>query len=286
MPLTVNQLLLGRTLSSPPPGDVNLEGNHRASRKYLEHLTQAWWKLWMQQGFPTLLPYSRYKDTKRHQNLQVNDVCLVKYETKVAATYRLCRVSKVFPSEEGVVQTVEVQLRNRKVTKRHQPVKNLLTAVLRLVLLVPADEGQPRAQVQQEQAEVHAMSKSSGQPSQMRSANDHFGREEQQEELCTKVICHSSPPNSYPVNFLPLMQSFPMCGSTYVPGGMCHLNPAAQEFQPRPPGGLNWGPAWQQSSLQPACFSSQSWPWQQGFCGVGPWPCTPSFRPAFGVAPY
>ena len=108
VPLTVNQLLLGRTSSSPPPQDVNLEGNHRASRKYLEHLTQAWWKLWMQQGFPTLLPYSRYKDTKRHQNLQVDDVCLVKYETKVMATYRLCRVSKLFTSEEGVVRTVEV----------------------------------------------------------------------------------------------------------------------------------------------------------------------------------
>ena len=103
VPLTINQLLLGRTSSSPPPEDVNLGGNPCASRKYLENLTQAWWKLWMQQGFPTLLPYSRYKDTKRHQNLQVNDICLIKYETKVVATYRLCRVSKVFPSEEGVI---------------------------------------------------------------------------------------------------------------------------------------------------------------------------------------
>ena len=64
----------------------------------------------MQQGFLTLLPYSRLKDTKRHHNLQVDDICLIRYETKVAATYRLCHVLKVFPSEEGVVQTVEVQL--------------------------------------------------------------------------------------------------------------------------------------------------------------------------------
>merc|ERR1712082_349927 len=103
VPLTVNQLLLGRTSSLPPPEDVNLGGNPRASRKYLENLTQAWCKLWMQQGFPTLLPYSRFKDTKRHQNLQVNDICLIWYETKVAATYRLSRVLKVFPSEGGMV---------------------------------------------------------------------------------------------------------------------------------------------------------------------------------------
>ena len=86
VPLTVNQLLLGRTSSSPPPETVATGGNPRDSRKYLENLTQAWWKLWEQQAFPSLLPYSRFEDTNRHQNLQVDDVCLIKYETKVAAT--------------------------------------------------------------------------------------------------------------------------------------------------------------------------------------------------------
>ena len=83
----------------------------------------------MEQGFPTLLPYYKYKDSKRHQNLQVNDVCLIKYETKVALTYRLCRVSKLMHSEEGIVRTVEVQLGNRKLSKKNPPVKNLVTAV-------------------------------------------------------------------------------------------------------------------------------------------------------------
>ena len=38
------------------------------------------------------------------------------------------------------VRTVEVQLGNKKPTKRNQPAKDLVTAVQRLVLLVPADE--------------------------------------------------------------------------------------------------------------------------------------------------
>ena len=46
------------------------------------------------------------------------------------------------PSEEGIVRTVEVQLGNRKVSKKNPPVKSLVTAVQRLVLLVPADEEQ------------------------------------------------------------------------------------------------------------------------------------------------
>ena len=121
----------------------------------------------------------------------------------------------------------------------------------------------------------------------MGSANDHLGREEQkEEEVSTKVIYPSYHASSSYVNFAPLMQTFPMCGPTSMPGVMCHLNPAAQEFLPRPPGGFNWGPAWQQSSLQQACYPSQTWLGQQGFLGVGPWPCTPSFGPAFGVAVY
>ena len=107
---------------------------------YLHNLTQRWWKLWMEQGFPTLLPYYKYKDTKRHENLQVDDICLIKYETKVASTYRLCRVIKLLPSADGLVRTVEVRLGNKKPTRRNLPGKDLVTAVQRLVLLVPADE--------------------------------------------------------------------------------------------------------------------------------------------------
>ena len=43
-------------------------------------------------------------------------------------------------SEEGIVSTVEVQLGNRKVSRKNPLVKNLVTAVQRLVLLVPAEE--------------------------------------------------------------------------------------------------------------------------------------------------
>merc|ERR1712101_90889 len=112
VPLTVNQLLLGCTSSSPPP-DLEMPGeNYHAAKTYLDSLTQMWWNLWMEQGFPTLLPYYKYKDTKHHQNLRVNDICLIKYETKVASTYRLCRVIKLLPSADGLVRTVEVRLSN------------------------------------------------------------------------------------------------------------------------------------------------------------------------------
>merc|ERR1711942_110857 len=145
VPITVNQLLLGRTSSLPPPDDVNLGENYCASNEYLENLTQMWWKLWMEQGFPTLLPYYKYKDSKRHQNLQVNDVCLIKYKTKVTSTYRLCRVNKLLTSADGLMRSVEVRLGKKKHSKRNLPSECLVTAIQRLVLLVPVGELQPSA---------------------------------------------------------------------------------------------------------------------------------------------
>ena len=118
VPLTVNQLLLGRTSSAPPSESATTAGNPRDRRRYLENLTQTWWNLWQEQVFPLLLPYSKLEDTQRHKNLQVGDVCLIRYETKVASTYRLCKIVRVFPSDGGVVRTVEVLLGNGKATKK------------------------------------------------------------------------------------------------------------------------------------------------------------------------
>ena len=55
--------------------------------------------------------------------------------------------------------------RVRKVSKGSRPVKSLVTAVQRVVLLVPVDEGQqgqPEAREPQGQGEAHSVSKSSG----------------------------------------------------------------------------------------------------------------------------
>ena len=94
----------------------------------------------MEQGFPILLPYYKYKDSKCHQNLKVNDVCLIKCETRVTSTYRLCWVTKLLHSDDDIVRTMEVQLQNKRLSKRNQLIKDLVTAVQRLMLLVPADE--------------------------------------------------------------------------------------------------------------------------------------------------
>ena len=77
-----------------------------------------WWKLWKQRALPSLLPYYRWEEAKRHRNLRKGDICLLLYESKILANYRLCRVLEAEPSEDGCVRTVTVGYLPRKAQNR------------------------------------------------------------------------------------------------------------------------------------------------------------------------
>merc|ERR1711888_375565 len=149
-----------------------------------------------------------------------------------------------------------------------------------MVLLAPVDEeqhGQPEALERQGRAVAHSVSysksKSSGRHSLKGSANDlpahvgtcpilGVGREEQKEEEVlpaasisrsddrvaergpyVKVNHPSSLTSSCNVYFSSLKPGIPMCGPTPMPRVRSSLNPAAEEFVPRPPGWIDWGHA-------------------------------------------
>ena len=114
VPIPANQLLLGRTLTSTPGVQQEVEQDFVATSSFQKELINSWWDLWRHQAFPHLLPYQRFKDAARHKNLQVGDVCLIKDNNKVKVTYRLCIVKKVFLSDGGIVCTVEVSYRPRR----------------------------------------------------------------------------------------------------------------------------------------------------------------------------
>ena len=149
VPITSNQLLLGRS-TSMAYDEVRDFADHdgvnlTARQAYLEEVTQRWWASYYRQVFSNLLPYLRYRDTQRHRNFQVGDVCFLKFDGKISNEYRLCRVSSVKPDSEGVVRSLDVMLRPRdKREKRGQYWKNkrrfMPTVAQRLCLLVPAEE--------------------------------------------------------------------------------------------------------------------------------------------------
>ena len=165
---------------------------------------------------------------------------------------------------------MEVQLGNRKVSRKNPPVKNLVTAVQRLVLLVPADEEEqgpaealePQGEPNQGLANAHYLSKPRGRPQQKGLAEDHLpahvgslapilgeGQEQKKEEVLPgfsscrpsgrvadpgpmpKVSHHSClDPKTLPP---PSLKScHPMCGPTPEPKLTPNLGPAANPDVP------------------------------------------------------
>ena len=76
VPINPNQLLIGRTSTSSKVYDDEDVENFQPRCNYVEELLDLWWKMWFNQVFPSLLPYDRYKDTKRHRNLKADDMYL------------------------------------------------------------------------------------------------------------------------------------------------------------------------------------------------------------------
>ena len=97
-----------------------------------------------------------------------------------------------------------------------------------------------------------------------------------------KVSNPSSLAESKNVHFSSLKSGLPMCGPTPEPRVRSNLNPAAEEFVPRPPGCFDQGLAWGQLLLQQMSHPLQAWLQQLGCLGVQPWLCTPCFGPALG----
>ena len=144
MPVTPNHLLLGRSTSE----SVNLnytEGDKFSRRMvYIQNLQDEWWKLWIREVLPTLVPCKRWKFPKR--NLQVNDIVMVTFPGNMTDEYRVAKVVKVFPDKNNLVRTVDIAYRRRN---RREPAAAYKSAPLvveegvhvqKLSLLQAADE--------------------------------------------------------------------------------------------------------------------------------------------------
>jgi hypothetical protein len=151
--ITPNDILLGRAHRvSPGLEEEREEGKEEAVDQTLsrsltaqQQLVEAWWRKWLVQCFPELVPRRKWKTA--HRNIQPGDVCHIKYPSKFASpTFRLCRVKSTFPDPEGVVRTCQVVMRPRrigesgKVGYKHKSPEELEVGVQRLAVILPVEE--------------------------------------------------------------------------------------------------------------------------------------------------
>ena len=148
-PITVNQILLGRTSSTISSQDYQLAGSPLERLQYREEVETAWWNQFSSQVLPTLVPFTKWK--KQFPSREVGDIVLIHYPGLKKADYRLARVSKVMPDDKGNVRTMEVLMRPKD--KRtdgsrryiHKDLEPMTVPVQRTALLMPCSEVQAQS---------------------------------------------------------------------------------------------------------------------------------------------
>ena len=107
----------------------------------MEEVERAWWGMWFRQVFDSLLPYHDQDAAIIRENLQVNDICLVFYDSKIGkGDYRLSVILEIHPDEHGIVREVTVGMRARdsrekSLEYKSKALQTLKTTVQRLIKL-------------------------------------------------------------------------------------------------------------------------------------------------------
>ena len=70
---------------------------HTERRAFASNIYSSWWKAWIEQGLPSLMPSPKWK--KRAKNISVGDIVMIVYEGNL--TIGLLRFSRFIPMRKA-----------------------------------------------------------------------------------------------------------------------------------------------------------------------------------------
>jgi hypothetical protein len=124
-PLTPNSFVLGDLANAVFPPDFPEVTNLDRKLKQQIKVQKAVWKRFFLEFVPLLGP--RQKWSQEQENLKVDEVVIELDENQPRGVWRLVRVSKIFPSQDGLVRKVEVTSTDNKTYIR--PIAKLIPIV-------------------------------------------------------------------------------------------------------------------------------------------------------------
>nr|XP_054773990.1 uncharacterized protein LOC129282079 [Lytechinus pictus] len=125
--LCPNDLLLGRSSSAVPQGPFRETKNPRHHFEFVQRIVDAYWKSWMRDVFPLLVPRRKWNSDRR--NVRIDDVVILSDPNAVRGKWTLGKVIQVYPGTDGKVRTVKVQ---SKGTDYKRPIS-------KIVVIYPAE---------------------------------------------------------------------------------------------------------------------------------------------------
>ena len=135
-------MLLGRSAPESPPIQYSESDKFCQRVAYVGNVEKTWWKSWIKEVLPTLLPARKWKS--RSRNLSMGDIVMLTYSGNLKDDYILAKVTETYPDEKGLVRNVTVKFRRRDMNENRTKYKSSMieekVAVQRLVLLEPSQD--------------------------------------------------------------------------------------------------------------------------------------------------
>lgn len=107
--LTPAMLLTQKVATPPvPPGQFESRDLFRAQWRRVQYLANVFWSRWQREYISGLQNRRKWKAVK--PNLQTGDVVLLKEALEHRNNWPLGLITKIFPSEDGLVRKIEVKI--------------------------------------------------------------------------------------------------------------------------------------------------------------------------------
>ena len=127
-PLSPNDLLVLNPDSNLPLAETGTADAYSKLWKRIQFYADQFWKRWVKEFLPTLLPRSKWLELKR--NVSINDVVLIVDENTPRSQWPLGRIVKTYPDSKGIVRTVSIRTRS---TEQKRPIS-------KVCVIIPAGE--------------------------------------------------------------------------------------------------------------------------------------------------
>ena len=105
--LCPNDMLLGRASSRISQGPFKETNNPRHRVEFVQQIVDSFWKRWIRDTFPSLVPRRKWDAQKR--NVRLDDVVNVADTNAGRGKWFIGRVVQVYPGSDGKVRNVKIK---------------------------------------------------------------------------------------------------------------------------------------------------------------------------------
>ncbi|XP_071950799.1 uncharacterized protein [Antedon mediterranea] len=110
-----NDILLGRASSHVPQGPFRETKNPQKRVEFVQRLVDAFWKAWMRDVFPLLVPRKKWSVQKR--DVRVGDVVMLADPNAVRGKWTIAKITDVYPGKDQHVRSVALRTSSGSYTR-------------------------------------------------------------------------------------------------------------------------------------------------------------------------